>query len=105
MTVKAYQQSLKEANLLPKFNVQYKHQCIVGSAPCKAKGIRIPDSEKFSFGMRNPGKFCLWNPEPCALESGIQLKESLISLKIGIRNPSSTNKRMELQAWNPESMA
>ena len=28
------------------------------------------------FGIRNPGKFCSWNPESWALESKIQLKES-----------------------------
>ena len=101
MTVKAYQQSLKEANLLPKYNIQYKHQYNVDQLHVRPReyGFRIP--RNFAFGMRNTGKFCLWNPEPCALESGIQFKESLISLKIGIRNPSSPNKRMELQAWNP----
>ena len=30
------------------------------------------------FGIRNPGKFCSWNPESWALESKIQLKESRI---------------------------
>ena len=50
----------------------------------------------------NPGHFCLWNPESWkfvswnrefwALQSGIQLKESGIPLKIAIRNPSSTDK-------------
>ena len=44
----------------------------------------------FACGIRNPGKFCKWNLEPWALESGIQLKES------GIQNPSSTDKD-----WNP----
>ena len=44
-------------------------------------------------GFRNPGKFCLRNPESLALESGIQRKESGIPLQtIGIRNPSSTEK-------------
>ena len=46
--------------------------------------------------IRNPGKFCKWNPEPWALESGIQLKQSGIPLTIGIQNPSSTDKD-----WNP----
>ena len=40
--------------------------------------------------------FCLWNPEPWALESGIQLKESEILQRNGIQNPSSTDKD-----WNP----
>ena len=39
-------------------------------------------------GFRNPGMFCLWNPESWALESGIQHWESGILLKIGIRNPT-----------------
>ena len=53
-------------------------------------------------GFRNTRKFCWWNPEsrkiclPCleswALESRIQLKECKILLKIGMQNPSSTDK-------------
>ena len=42
--------------------------------------------------FRNPGKFCLWNPESWGLESGKQPKESRILLTIGIQNPSSTDK-------------
>ena len=42
------------------------------------------------------GKNCLWNAESWALESGIQLKESGISLTIGIQDHSSTDKD-----WNP----
>ena len=38
-------------------------------------------------GFRNPGNFCLWNPEYWALESRIQLLESRIPLKRG--NPES----------------
>ena len=41
----------------------------------------------FAQYFRNLGNFCLWNPESWALESGIQLKESRIPLKVGIRNP------------------
>ena len=37
-------------------------------------------------GFCNPRKFCLWNPESWALESGVQLKESGIQAD-----------------WNPES--
>ena len=47
-------------------------------------------------GFLNSEKFCLWNAESWALESGIQLKESGIPLTIGIQNPSSTDKY-----WNP----
>ena len=35
-------------------------------------------------GIRNHGKFCFWNTESWALESGIELKESGIPLTIGI---------------------
>ena len=41
-------------------------------------------------------KICLWNPEYWALESGIPLEKSGISLTIGIQNRSSTDK-----GWNP----
>ena len=37
--------------------------------------------------FRNQQNFCLWNPESRALESGIQLKESGIPLRIGIQIP------------------
>ena len=43
-------------------------------------------------GFLNPGNFSLWNLESWVLESGIQLKESGILLKIGIQKPSSTDK-------------
>ena len=49
-------------------------------APCK--GIWIPQLK-------------LWNLEPWALESGIQLKESGIPLTIRIQNPNSTDKDLE----------
>ena len=50
-------------------------------------------------------KFCLWNPESWALESGKQLKESEIPLAIWIQNPSSADKLMvEYSTWNPESV-
>ena len=43
-------------------------------------------------GFPNRGKFCLWNLESWALESGIQFKESGIPQTTGIQNPSSTHK-------------
>ena len=49
-------------------------------------------------GFRNPRNFCLWNPagpECWALESGIQLKESGILLKIG--NPSQSVTKTGIQ--------
>ena len=55
--------------------------------------------------FRNPWNFFLWNPESWAMESGIQLKESAILLRIGIQNPSSTDKHwnQEPEIRNPES--
>ena len=54
--------------------------------------------------FRNLINFCLWNVESWALESGIQLKESGISIAIfGIRNLSSTEKTPEAGTWNPDS--
>ena len=54
-------------------------------------------TDRFSQLLIVPGKgiwnlwdFCLRNPESWALEFGIQLKESGISLRIGIQNPSTT---------------
>ena len=42
--------------------------------------------------FRNTKSSCLWNPESGALEYGMQLKESGILQRIGIQNPSSTEK-------------
>ena len=47
-------------------------------------------------GFRNQGNVCLWNPECWAPGSGKQRKKSGIPLKIGLKNPSSTDKD-----WNP----
>ena len=58
--------------------------------------------------FRNLGNFCLWNPEYCALDSGIQLKETRITLMIAIRNTSSIDKESRIPnpvPWNPESTA
>ena len=61
--------------------------------------------------FRIPGKFCFWNLESLALESGIQLKESGISVTTGIQNPSFTDKKirnpvfLDSAAWNPESIS
>ena len=60
----------------------------------------IPEISAWGIHIRNTGKFCLWNPESHALESGIQLGESGIPLTIAIQNPSSTDKE-----WDPESTA
>ena len=56
---------------------------------------RNPDSEiEKLFCLWNPmtGNFRFWNPESWPLQSGKQLKESGIHLKIGIRNNRSTDK-------------
>ena len=52
-------------------------------------------SRFFSPHIRESGirqNFCLWNPESLALESGIQLKESVHPLTKRIQNPSFTEK-------------
>ena len=47
------------------------------------------------FGFRNPGNFCLRNPESCALESGIKRKE----YGIPMRNTFPLTKTV----WSPKS--
>ena len=49
--------------------------------------------------IRENLKICLWNQESWALESGIQLEESGVLLKIGIQNLSSIDKD-----WNQEGV-
>lgn len=53
--------------------------------------------------LRNLSNFLLWNPESCALESGIQIKEYGMQLKIWIRNPNSSYK-LRNPVRNSESM-
>ena len=53
---------------------------------------RIPNPGNFCWWNPEYSKFLLWKPESWAL----RLKESGISLTIGIQNPSSTNRD-----WNP----
>ena len=48
-------------------------------------------------GIRNPRKFCLWNPESWVLESGIQIKESGIPITIGIQNSTVLQKNTGIQ--------
>ena len=53
-------------------------------------------------GIRNPRKFCLWNPESWVLESGIQIKESGIPITIGIQNSTVLQKNtgiQHLESW------
>ena len=65
--------------------------CFHICAPCKL--IQIPESgNPFDRGTGKLGKFSRRNPKSWALESGIQLKESVIPLTIGIRRLSSTDK-------------
>ena len=44
-------------------------------------------------GIRDPENLCLCNPESWSLESGKQLKESLIPSTIRFRSPKSTDKK------------
>ena len=57
--------------------------------------FRIP--EIFACGIRNPGNFCLWNPE-----SRKNLHVESVLLDFGIRN---TTQRIHNRTsdWNPES--
>jgi len=83
-----------------KISLLFRFLPLPTSIPCKE--IRISDSNKFllehCWENRNPGKFCLWNPQSWALASGIQPKVFGIPLiiTIGIQNSSSTDKN-----WNP----
>ena len=58
-------------------------------------GFRDPGI--FSFGFRNPESFCFLDPKPWTLESAVHVKESVIPLTIGIRNPGSTEKESGIQ--------
>ena len=67
------------------------------SAPsvCNWHVFVSPRARESAF--RTPGNFCLWNKEPWALESGIQLKQSGIPLTIAIRTPRSTGRGSGIQ--------
>ena len=70
------------------------------------RGYYLPHVKE--SGFKNPGNFCLWNPESGKIwhmESGIRLKESGIPLTIKIQNPRSTDKYWNTVPWNPESTA
>ena len=62
----------------------------------------VRESGKFLLLSKNFG-FLKRNPKSWALKSGIQFKESGISLTIGIQNSSSRWQRLESSTWNPES--
>ena len=53
------------------------------------RGFEI--QERVARGIRNLGKFSLWNPESWALGSGKQLKKSESHNDCRIRNPRSTD--------------
>ena len=92
---------------------EYMKFLFVGSAIMKVlfvgSGIQqifvcgIRNHESFVCGIRNTPNFCLWDPDSCALESPIQLKESGTPLTTGIQNSSSLTKNLESITWNPES--
>ena len=119
--------------ILERYSRLYKEIPNFDDTRCLPVSHHVKDS-----GFRNLGKFCLWNPEYSSrnpesiwrlesrilltntgieyLESGIQLKESWIPLKIGIQNPTDKhwnrvpgiwNTTLGIQNptndWNPES--
>ena len=57
---------------------------------------RLSQSSALAKGIRDIEYILLVDPESWALKSGIQIKESGLSLTIGIQNPNSTDKD-----WNP----
>ena len=50
--------------------------------------------------IQKPEKFCMWNPESWAWNPEYNSRTVEVLLKIGIRNPSSSDKD-----WNPEYTA
>ena len=66
---------------------------------------------RWKYGLRKLGNFCLLNSESCALESGIQLKDCGIPIRLGsgiqvalsCRNLESRIWKPEYTVWNPES--
>ena len=76
------------------------------SEKCLIQGVKIISPNVRESGFPNPGNFCFWNPESgkiLLLESGIlgfgiwkTAQGSRNPLRIGIQNPSSTDKD-----WNP----
>ena len=69
---------------------------------CKINSLNL--SPHVRLGMQIPefGKYFSRNPVSWALESGIQHKESGISLAIVIRNPRSTARESEIQELESE---
>ena len=51
--------------------------------------------------IRNPRKFCLWNPESWVLESEIQIKVSGILITIEIKNSTVLQKNTGIQYLEP----
>ena len=42
----------------------------VQDRPTRTSESGFRNSENFAFGIRNPGKFCLWNPESLVCNEG-----------------------------------
>ena len=64
----------------------------------------LPNSNlnfKPCYRIRNPRKFCLWNPESWVLESGIQIKVSGILITIEIKNSTVLQKNTGIQYLEP----
>ena len=55
------------------------------------------------FGFRNPGNFCLRNPESCALESGIKRKEYGIPVRNTFPLTMTGIKYLESRTYGVES--
>ena len=67
-------------------------RCIVSTTYCIDNNVSTHVKES---GFRNPYNFCSWNPVSLALESRIQLNESGILLRIGIKYLESGIHGME----------
>ena len=96
--------SNSQKNTIVNFSLRKKF-CLLAWSYSRSVHQRTPLSLQLLLapckGIRNAGKFCLWNPESWTLESVIPLKESGILLTIGIGQPRSTDK--ESGFWCLES--
>ena len=82
--------NMQFSSLLVRQRDVYRASSCVKSSHVRESVFRNPGN--FCLRILNAGKFCWWNPESWAVESGIQLKESGIPLKIGLQKPSSSEK-------------
>ena len=81
-----------------RFIFRYRKTNHQKSAPqAKNQKIRYMSPHGKLAGFRNQRNFCLWNLEPWALESRIQLKQSGIPLMIRILNASSIDMESRIK--------